>query len=896
MLPASDAAAREPLSVYVVDKNVTGWQQLADQVPGGSQLILLDTGSDGVTQLADALRGRSDIDALYIASHGAVDRIMLGNSTVTAGNVDAHAADWRAIGAALKADGDILLYGCDVAAQGGALIGRLAELTSADVAASKNATGSAALGGDWALEARVGSIEAREITDVRYDGLLATSQPTVTLVKETGDPDGSLGDHLIGTNFNFRLRFDNTGSTAGYGPYIDLRVPQGADGNDGVVINGASYLGAALTVTTLTFDVNGQAVHPYAKDSAGNALIVSGTPGDRLAVIQLPFGSYTATQPFSDIVVSASLSSLADVGAADLQFSATGGFRFGDTPAADYATDPSVIGPIAGFVLTPSLVDFKTAYNGPEGETTSGPNFPRSITTTIQVAPGQTLTDYDVIVDLPDNVVVTGVIGGTTVGTLPAGATSGASVVQRFASLSGTQTVTVNYYVPDLNAAAAPILDPVSGAEVGTQFNVQGSGTWDPLDVRDPIQTATSNPAGFEAGHAIQSLAIQKSVAIATDANSSGYSPGDTLEYTIVFQLSDYFKFDQLKITDLIEDGQLLVGGSQRLTLTRQGVVGPTVAIGASSTSTAANNDVSFVYDISAAAGGDGSLTGGLFNGAANGLTTGILTYRTVVQNTFKSVTSGDLQVNQGDRLNTSATIQGRVVQADSTPGGVVIDDTGTSVPVVGGALRLTITQVNGSAYVPGASINPGDAVTYTMTYDLASGDYEQLRLDAYLPLPVFSTVDPEDDGVSTPNAFTQVPGTGVPPIGGWNFAENSLDDQPASVVSDADSNGVSFYFGDRADDDNRPDFIAIQFTLRVNDAPFADGLFLTAQAQATENNTPQQSTTLQAIDQIQLDEPDLVVRHGVSTAAFPLLVPTADVHVDGVGGRNQQREGGGGN
>ena len=42
---------------------------------------------------------------------------------------------------------------------GQAFIGRLAELTGADVAASRDATGSAALGGNWNLEATTGAIE-----------------------------------------------------------------------------------------------------------------------------------------------------------------------------------------------------------------------------------------------------------------------------------------------------------------------------------------------------------------------------------------------------------------------------------------------------------------------------------------------------------------------------------------------------------------------------------------------------------------------------------------------------------------------------------------------------------------------------------------------------------------
>jgi hypothetical protein len=77
------------------------------------------------------------------------------------------------IGAALSADGDILLYGCDVAADNREFIDTLAALTQADVAASTDATGSAVLGGDWLLEANAGPIETRALALTSFERLLA---------------------------------------------------------------------------------------------------------------------------------------------------------------------------------------------------------------------------------------------------------------------------------------------------------------------------------------------------------------------------------------------------------------------------------------------------------------------------------------------------------------------------------------------------------------------------------------------------------------------------------------------------------------------------------------------------------------------------------------------------
>ena len=69
---------------------------------------------------------------------------------------------------ALSADGDILFYGCNIAADesGEILIKQIAEITDADVAASDDVTGK---GGDWDLEKHTGIIETKNITVADYD-------------------------------------------------------------------------------------------------------------------------------------------------------------------------------------------------------------------------------------------------------------------------------------------------------------------------------------------------------------------------------------------------------------------------------------------------------------------------------------------------------------------------------------------------------------------------------------------------------------------------------------------------------------------------------------------------------------------------------------------------------
>ncbi len=84
--------------------------------------------------------------------------------------------------------------GCDVAAsqRGLDFIGALAEATGADVAASDDDTGNAALGGDWDLEQQTGAIEAELAvgteTQASYTHMLApptAANNTVTTNEDT---------------------------------------------------------------------------------------------------------------------------------------------------------------------------------------------------------------------------------------------------------------------------------------------------------------------------------------------------------------------------------------------------------------------------------------------------------------------------------------------------------------------------------------------------------------------------------------------------------------------------------------------------------------------------------------------------------------------------------------
>ena len=169
-----------------------------------TEIIVLDGRYDGVDQITRILGQHKDLAAVQIMSHGSAGSLTLGSATLGQGQLDSYKDQLRAWGDAMAEQGDILLYGCNVAAgKGGvAFVDSLSAITRADVAAATHTVGSAALGGDWVLDYRHGAIEATTLTVARWDGVMATS---------TGVQTG--GSTLVGVATNDKLVAYGSGNT-----------------------------------------------------------------------------------------------------------------------------------------------------------------------------------------------------------------------------------------------------------------------------------------------------------------------------------------------------------------------------------------------------------------------------------------------------------------------------------------------------------------------------------------------------------------------------------------------------------------------------------------------------------------------------------------------------------
>jgi CSLREA domain-containing protein len=173
-----------PIAITFIDAGLDDVASLVSEFSVNTEVYVLDAGQEAIAQITQVLGGRSNISAVNIVSHGSNGTLQLGGESIS--DLSGYDDELQLWGNALTEDADILLYGCSVAegAIGQRFVSQLAALTRADVAASTNLTGSAALGGDWDLEFATGSIEASDVlsdwAQAAYQTVLATYTVTTT--------------------------------------------------------------------------------------------------------------------------------------------------------------------------------------------------------------------------------------------------------------------------------------------------------------------------------------------------------------------------------------------------------------------------------------------------------------------------------------------------------------------------------------------------------------------------------------------------------------------------------------------------------------------------------------------------------------------------------------------
>lgn len=217
-------------TLVVVDPAVADYSSLVDSIPLEANLLVLDPAKDGVTQITQALTAHSAIKSLHILSHGHAGALQLGSASLNWQTLDRYAAALQSWAKSLATGAEILLYGCEVAAGsvGQWFVNQLKSLTGAEIAASTNLTGSAALGGDWRLEFSTASVQApivfAETARVAYAHTLAV---LVT--------DDFRGSDVIDRSWKFGVG-DAVGGIVPANPFLtarDITAPSGTGGLPG---------------------------------------------------------------------------------------------------------------------------------------------------------------------------------------------------------------------------------------------------------------------------------------------------------------------------------------------------------------------------------------------------------------------------------------------------------------------------------------------------------------------------------------------------------------------------------------------------------------------------------------------------------------------------------------
>jgi LPXTG-site transpeptidase (sortase) family protein len=758
------------------------------------------------------------------------------------------------------------------------------------------------------------------------------------------------GTAMIGSNVAFTVSFDNNDPEfeVGYGPFVELRIPRtGADGAGAAIDDGlgtttisAAYMGSPIPARDfyqVTFGAGGTATHPIARNAAGTLITVSGTPGDELVVVRLPFGSFSYEQPPAVVTLNVNLSNLADL-ETPLGITARGGYEFGFTPLDDWCCGDPASATLSAWTapstVTPTLLTLAKTYGGPadvSAETATGPNFTQQYTLAVDIAAGQVVTGLQLIDPLPDNLEYAGLdtaTPGYTIIDTPA--TPGAQnppandLSLEWASITGgagptDATATFSFFVPRDDADGARVIDPATGTAVSSCNQAQTAGSWTPLDTRDATQSVTIDPAGCEHTLIDRSLAVQKEIANPI----ANYYPGYVLDYRLEIQVSDFFAFDQIVLTDVLSDGQhfdpafvptLEVNGNGYSMLAADFAVAnftvdeseidlsdgpPGVENPATDGTTLLTFRISDELDDRLS---DPRLVGGCVDPAGgtpnpdcslnDGATTAVLHFHAIIQENFTDTyPSGDWSVDQGDTFQDNALLVGRLLDTDTfAPGPNVTDDAAETLAIGSGALTKRIYAINGStSFASPARIQPGDSVTYRITYVMPTSDEENLEFTDYLPLPVFFVGDPDANDYNTlPPAGAHNDGpawvfdavgqsgqpTVIPAAGRANFGPSDTFYDYSGIVpvlsGNTANNRLRFYYGDFDDPRSTSTTVDLLFTVTVATEPFADQMYLTNQAHAIEGSTNAGEVPSDAIVQLILTEPVLSSTKGVVWTSNP--------------------------
>lgn len=928
--------------------NIDGLLETRSQVVGDTEIVVLDHESDELGQITETLAGYEGLGSVHIFSYGSQNSLTLGDTTLTTSNLDNYASQITEWGEALSENGDFLLYGCNIAQDvtENNFIEAFAQLTEADVAASDDQTGNQAIGGDWDLEVTSGDVETITLQDAtgQWDGLLDPVADS-TLSADNTEP-------MINSTFDFEVTFDNTdGVDVGYGPFVDVVVPATLD-----ITGGPEYLEQPVAHDIYTWDAvagawldtddNEVTVHPFDNDTQPFVLNLpaGADDGDKWYLVELPFGSFTPDQPIAAIAFDATTSESAQVGV-DIDIISQAGFRYGDSATND--NGPLQEADTNTLTITPQVIDIEKSNNAPEDQTATGPNYPVEYTLTVNVAAGETVEDVIVQDYLPENAVYRGDVtitdsndANVSVVSIDApnefevlGAASADRLLQiNFGDITGVENaadaplngtseyqITYTVYFSDVQSDTSTLL-PGTGGDVNDVLNEASvTGTYNAVTVSDGIDVGVDldnlngndNDTLSDNQIQIASLVTYKDVTVVSGDDPF---PGETLEWRIEVNISDYYSADNIVLNDVFGDGQTYDSTfAPTLEVFENGTTNSYTFAGANFTvgdedalSDVGDTELIFrVSDQLFTETGDRTLEGGVFadgitasaddgsddlNGRIGGDGTRFfVVYRTVIDQEFDEFhtdNSNDSSVDIGDEIYNRVTVNADI--SDGINVDAQEDSSEESLFIPGGEVEKTIFAVNGdTAYDLSNGVQSGDRVTYRLKMELPSADFERLIVRDFLPLPVYDAgelIAIDDDDFNTDNPDTGTEEGLITYVGGEiafgpdhnlnnsYIAGLAINNGSTPVTSflaptvtvDVINNAVELDFGSYDATSSTAATIDILLTVTINNEPIADELMLTNQGEWSINDTNQSPDLEVEIQQVTMNAPEVEIIKGV--------------------------------
>jgi uncharacterized repeat protein (TIGR01451 family) len=614
-------------------------------------------------------------------------------------------------------------------------------------------------------------------------------------------------------------------------------------------------------------------------------------------------------------------------------------------PPGTQVTDSSLWN--AQATTTPKVMILKKEYLGPEDETATGPNFPQKYKITVNVANALTLNNLTINDCIPNNVVFTGIdtlqtlplpipIPPPQTGPLNNNCVSFAYPTIVGTTLPAEIVIVFQFYVSQNDANGNPVLDPAKCVNALSPNDVKAGGYWVPFDPCDwqgsstPVkQYVASDVSPLDHLLTDKRLAIQKSVEPYPVATAP-LIPGGKLKYTLRFQVSDFFTVGGIAVTDTLADGQAMLTNPAPILTVGDRRGGPTVVPLSSGLSLldfpnpfgancgGVNGGRSLSFQVSTAMLNNASLftdpvlklgilTGGqAFTPVTSIPATGEIVFYAQIQDTFTYAHTGDKYVDKDDPINNCVSISADMytnhptLPVPQSPPLRCTDDSKTLTAIVSDVIKKTVYAVKrGTAIICGPSgtpcsnvpnlaqeVRPGDEVTFRIEKTIPSSDAEQLNVQDWPPLPVFDVNDPDANGTPGPSWPSTVTATCSPfslPVPGQACKRLPGNTLPVTPTLFAANNSLTFGYGTFNNTSNVPGKIDLLFTITVTNKPFADGLFLTNEAQECENNTFGVTFCQAAIAQVKVREPKLSIKKGVVATDNPKGVFTPPLNPAGI-------------